>query len=666
MNEPASLSPAGKTFGMWSSSPLGAGLSVGAGGVTMSAAAALPVARLARSNIAHDEGTHGVEFCFWGDDPLAASIGVVMPTAPLSAEVGYAGGVGWRLQSGEVIANGNVLTTGLPVPAKGSTVGLVVSVGSPSRIRFFVEGSQVADVLAPIAGAVHFAASISSSKAQGLTCAVNAGQWQGLSDAVATGWFVESALASPFRLGSEDYMSAASDTPANTPYLGLLANEGLSTVASVSFWPWEGASRNGTAQVRVLDSTGLLDAAALGALRSQPVAVQQVYQGQPLSEADAVARYVLDKIDIEDDGRKLLTFRDAHGDLDTPLGRAVFLPPHGESNAWQTMPAIIGTVRSAPCVSVNSDGSQQWLGDYRLGSVGDVMDRGAVLVAGTGYTLAAEGQHLILTSPPVGPVIADVSTLPEMAPATLRQAVGEVFSRIGKTAWASSDATAIDAQTGYAGVGFYAAGGVTVREALGQILGAYAADWWQDETGVLRITRLVDPDAVHDDALSFDLGWSEFAADLIVLPDLAPNLSRRMAYQPNGIALDDGDLITDLVQLSPQRRQQLTGEYRGQAYSGGRLAERYAHADSAPPVVSRFDRSEDAQAEIERIVALYEVPRNFYAVRLSGRPDLRLQPGQVGRITYPRYGLELGRKVLVAGVTSNPVTGDHVLKLWGA
>ncbi|WP_202618360.1 hypothetical protein, partial [Escherichia coli] len=89
---------------MWSSSPLGAGLSVGAGGVTMSAAAALPVARLARSNIAHDEGTHGVEFCFWGDDPLAASIGVVMPTAPLSAEVGYAGGVGWRLHSGEVIA----------------------------------------------------------------------------------------------------------------------------------------------------------------------------------------------------------------------------------------------------------------------------------------------------------------------------------------------------------------------------------------------------------------------------------------------------------------------------------------------------------------------------------------------------------------------------------
>ena len=147
------------------------------------------------------------------------------------------------------------------------------------------------------------------------------------------------------------------------------------------------------------------------------------------------------------------------------------------------MPAIVGTVRSAPCVSVNSDGSQQWLGDYRLGSVGDVMDRGAVLVAGAGFTLAPEGQHLILTSPPVGPVIADVSSLPEMAPATLRQAVGEVFSRIGKTAWASSDATEIDAQTGYAGVGFYAAGGVTVREALSQILGAYTADWWQDETG---------------------------------------------------------------------------------------------------------------------------------------------------------------------------------------
>lgn len=666
MSSSAASSLSGRTFGRWSSSPIGGGLVVQAGGIAVVASSALPAARLARSNIAHDEGTHGVEFCFWGDDKLNASIGVVMPTAPLSAEVGFAGGVGWRLHTGEVIANGGMLASGLPIPAKGMTVGLVISIGSPSRIKFFVGGSEVAEIAAPVAGSLHFAVSLTSTTALGLTCAVNSGQWQGLSDAVAAGWFIGDTLESTFRLGSEDYMSHPSDTPASAPYAGLLASDGLNTVASVSFWPWDSSSRSGVAQVRVLDSSGILDGAAVGAMRGQPVAVRQVAQGQPLSSAEAVARYVLDRIDIEDDGRKLLTFRDAHGDLDMPVGRAVFLPPHGEGNAWQTMPAIVGTVRSVPCTAVNSDGSQQWVGDYKLGSVAEVMDRGARLVAGSGYSVGGDGQHLVLASPPVGPVVADVSSLAGMAPATLTQALSEVFSRIGKAAWMADDARAIDQLSGYAGVGFYAAGGVTVREALAALLSSYAADWWQDETGALRVARLVDPDSVPDDQIVAELEWGEFAADLVVQPDLAPNLSRRMAYQPNGIALTDGDLITDLAQLSPQRRQQLTSEYRGQAYSGGMLPARYAHADSAAPVVSRFDRSEDAQSEIERVIDLYRVPRNFYAVRISARPDLRLRPGHIVRVTYPRYGLEAGRKVLVAAVTSNPVTGDHVLKLWGA
>jgi len=44
---------------------------------------------------------------------------------------------------------------------------------------------------------------------------------------------------------------------------------------------------------------------------------------------------------------------------------------------------------------------------------------------------------------------------------------------------------------------------------------------------------------------------------------------------------------------------------------------------------------------------------------------LDVQPGQVGRITYPRYGLESGKNVLVRSVERNPTTGDVVLNVWG-
>ena len=41
------------------------------------------------------------------------------------------------------------------------------------------------------------------------------------------------------------------------------------------------------------------------------------------------------------------------------------------------------------------------------------------------------------------------------------------------------------------------------------------------------------------------------------------------------------------------------------------------------------------------------------------------QPGQIGRLTYPRYGLEEGKAVLVRRVERNPATGDVVLTMWG-
>ena len=89
-------------------------------------------------------------------------------------------------------------------------------------------------------------------------------------------------------------MSAPGDTPANQPYQGIISPEGLATIASVSFWPWDGSSRGGTAQLRVQDAEGALDVLALSSARDVPVAVRQVVQGQPLSSASPVSRYVLD------------------------------------------------------------------------------------------------------------------------------------------------------------------------------------------------------------------------------------------------------------------------------------------------------------------------------------------------------------------------------------
>lgn len=655
------------TYATFAPSPIAGQLVVLDSGMTLTTAVdAAKLAGSARGTVPQSDGTHGAEFVFWGNAALAATVGILPSTATLDAEVGVVAGIGWRLHAGEVVCGGDVLVANLPVITLAEIVGIRAMIDGGNVTLDCYRGDELlASVTVALAAPIHFAVSLASDTAGELRCIVNAGQWRGIGPAAGAGWATAAETFGVVHLGSEDYMSTGADTPADTAWQGIIASAGLSTVASISFWPWGTSSRSGTAQVRVLDADGALDAITLGAARDVPVRVRQVAQGAALSSAADVARYVLDRIDVEDDGVKSLVLRDAHDDLDTPLRQAVFLPSLSDSLAWQPQPVVIGLVRSVPGTAINSDGSVQWLCDAPLASVGAVLDRGAEIEAGTGYALSDDGQQIALYSPPLAPVLADVSTEAGMAPASLRAVLGNLFGRIGKASWAGGDAEVIDSATSYAGIGYYDGDGATAREALDNILPSYGADWY-DDNGVLRIVRLFDPDIVDDADLAFELDWRELQADLTVLPDLAPNLSRRMSYQPNAAPLDSGDMITDVVQLTPARRQQLAADARGQVYAAAPLPARYAHAETAVPMPSRFDRREDAQDEIDRIIALYAVPRFFYAGKLMARPDLSIRPGQVGRITYHRYGLAGGRKVLVAGVTSNRVTGEHTLKFWGA
>ncbi|QHB72932.1 hypothetical protein [Stenotrophomonas sp. 364] len=661
-------------FARFATFPIGRGLEATDGGLSLASTAPTTLDQFARSDVGCAAGAAGAEFYFWGDSLESGTYGAAVGLVPAEAtvDVGMAAvGLEWRVASGELYRGPTLLRADLPTLGKGDIAGIRVVVDgddAPVRVQLFRNAVQIHAGTVQLEGVLHFAVSLISPAAGRLRCVVNAGQWQGASEAInGGGWKQPSTTLAPLRLSVEPYMSASTDTPPNAAYLDLVAGDGLDAVASIAFWPWEGISRAGSASLKLQDGDGVLDAVALSDVRDVPVQVRRVDQGRALSTATAVSRYVLERIDIEDDGRKTAVLRDPHDDLDAPLHRAVFLPSINDQIAWQPQPVIIGAVRSAPTVPVNRDGSVQWVADAPLSSVAKVLDRGAEITAGDGYVLVSGGQQLAFGAPPVGPVIADVSSVgPDMRPATLERALQEVFRRIDKSAWSSQDARAIDSASGYAGIGFHAGAGSTPRQALAAMLPSYGADWWQDGEGILRITRMIDPDEVAETDLSFDLDWRELAGDLVVRPDLAPNLTRRMAYQPNAVLLSSGDMVSDLGLLTPTQRQQLSGPFRGQVYAGGPLASRYVRAEAAAPMVSRFDRREDAQAEIDRVIALYAVPRNFYDGRLAARTDIGFRPGQVGRITYPRYGLQAGRRVLVTSALSNPVSGRHVVRFWGA
>lgn len=656
-----------QTYARFASTPIGPGLTAQNNGLTLTTTAdAMSIDRTARSDVGRSAGVHGAEFTFYGTGALVASIGVAQPGTSLSTALGVtADAVGWRVNAGVIHVGNSIVASGLPVVSKGEIVGVSINLAD-NTIAFYKGSTLVHARSLPNAGATwHFAVSLASTVAGDLACAVNAGQWQAASAAAQAGWMPSAVAAAPLRLADQDWLSSAADAPAHARYEGLLDPAGLTIVSEVAFWPWGGEppAEAGVAQVTVLDPDGLLDAHAQQAVSGLPVAVRLADLDGTLAASAPVARFAVDRIETLDDGRKSLFLRDAHADLDDPITRGVFLP-NVPALAWQPQPVVIGAVASIPALPANSDGSVAWLADAPLAAVSAVLDRGDAMEAGT-YTLAPDKQQLTLAMPPVGPVVVDASSVgAAMQPATLEQALREVFRRIGKAAWSASDAAAIDAATGYAGIGFYAAQPVTARQALAQILPSYGAWWWQAPDGVIRLSRIVDPASIPAGSLAFDLTDADLSEDLVARPDDAPNLSRRMAFRPNARVLGAGEMVTDLVDVPISRREELAAAWRGQVYSGASLAPRYAHADANPPLVSVFWRPQDAQAEIDRVCGLYSAVRQFYMVRTAALATPPA-PGQVGRITYPRYGLAAGRQVLVRRVERNPASGDVVMILWG-
>jgi len=642
-----------RSYARFAASPIGPLLLASDGGLTLTTDTdGADLQRTAVGTVAQTAGTHGAEFTFWGDADLQAVIGVVQSGASLSKMVGGdAAGIGWRLDTGRVYVGNSIVASGLAAVAKGDTVGVRLLLDS-GKVEFY-KGDVLVHSRAIAPGhAWRFAASLAAPEAATLWAAVNAGQWQAAGPAGAAGWSPAPAVVPVARLADREHLDDQ-----HRRWEGVIDTGGISTVAALGFWPWGGGEPiQGTAAQLTVQDVGVLDSLAAQDVAGVPVAVRLAVGGVPVD----VARFALDRIETLDDGRKALHLRDAHDDLDEPANPGQFLPAIS-ALAWRTQPMVIGAVASIPYLGANSDGSVGWLADAPLAHVSAVLDRGDPMEPGT-WSLASDGQQILVEQPPVGPVVVDASSIgPGMQPASLQEALHELFDRIGKAAWSSADAAAIDTATGYAGIGFYAGDRVTVREALAAILPSYGAWWWQDADGTLRFARVVDPETV---APAFELDGAELADDLVRIPDEAPNLSRRMAYQPNARVLGAGELVTDLVDVPVWRRNELTSPWRGQAYSGVALSPRYAHADSNPPLVSVFWRPQDAQAEINRVCSLYAQARAFYQVRLIDL-DLAPKPGQVCRLTYPRYGLEAGRRVLVRSVERNPVTGEVAMTLWG-
>lgn len=243
------------------------------------------------------------------------------------------------------------------------------------------------------------------------------------------------------------------------------------------------------------------------------------------------------------------------------------------------------------------------------------------------------------------------------------RAIIEERALFSSSIWSDTDAAAIDTATGYTGSGYCAIQQATTRDAIAEILDGYTASMFLDRSGVLRVKRLIAPESVAVGSRYGELRTTRMLSDLIPQRDDAPGLTRSMGARKNELVLSDADLDTADADVTLRVRRRLARTHRYIQTTGTPLAAGYEHAEVADYIGTRLVMSADAQAEADRIGAIYASGRSFYTVDVVYQDDLEV--GDVLTVYYPYYGFSEGVALMVVGIEEDRIAQRMTLTLWG-
>lgn len=244
----------------------------------------------------------------------------------------------------------------------------------------------------------------------------------------------------------------------------------------------------------------------------------------------------------------------------------------------------------------------------------------------------------------------------------------EERAELGAAAWEPADAEDIDSATGYI-FGVRVRESITGRALLSAPLDSFTGALTTDEDDRIRIVRLFPPELAGDGDVVWDIDRINAPSRPTMTPDDAPGLTTRAGARRNWSLHTDSDFVKDFdpitgIDAASRTRFKRTSQYV--VSSANTLADMYASAYEKDPIDLLLDLPEHAQAEIDRVTAMYAVPRAFWrctAYYDDWPPPVR--PGRIVRLTWPRPGLESGLKLYVCRSRHIPTEQCFEITGWG-
>lgn len=209
-----------------------------------------------------------------------------------------------------------------------------------------------------------------------------------------------------------------------------------------------------------------------------------------------------------------------------------------------------------------------------------------------------------------------------------------------------ADTEVVELEAGYAGpIGFHSSAQVKTSDVSQQVVDTYNGCFYLNLGGELNVTRLNDPDEMSPDLDLGTIAEEMLLSDLIVDPDLAPQLSTRATGGRNHVQVTD--FATD-ASITPEIKAKLSAPYRITRSYTGPLARMYNAARNAPAMPTLLDDAGDVQTFIDHVGNYYSKPRIFprAAVQWIGGPLpwRNIDFNRTVTLQHRRYGLTAGRR----------------------
>lgn len=453
-------------------------------------------------------------------------------------------------------------------------------------------------------------------------------------------------------MATRPYVSTPTDTPANTAYDDIIVS--IPTFTRRMSEAFTGATTQSWGDIEILNEGGALDAWLDDGWDGRSLSLYIGDPSWPKSDFCPILAGVAADISAKDAKTLAIKARDKTYAVNVPI--QTNLIGGTTVNAGKPVPLLFGECYNITPLLIDAATHKYQYHDGAAQGVTTAYDNGVAVA----FTDTPASGFFTLAAAPAGQITCDAKGAKPGG--TYLTKVADIVNYIVTTRSTLSsgdiDAANFTAMNATAAqtVGLYIDARENIINALDDLATSVGGWWGFSRAGLLQLGVLIVPAGTPALTLGVDdiaeRGVSVKRRDL-PLAQYTLGWKRCWTVQTSGLA----GAVTEATKAV------LGDDYQSITKTNAAVLTKYRLADKPDRVGSLLVVQAEADAEAQRRVDLRNVVRKVFALDAFSAP-MKVDLGQVGQLTHPRFGFAAGKLFVVVGIEEQPTKNRVKLEVW--